>query len=119
MTLPAKRAAAADGGGGFVLGWRGQKEPRGARPGPLVARMDGATRQGRERARGKALPSTSSGQAAVATRYLSRSIGESARLFVAFENLTDTKIVVNRSPLELLGTPFQVRGGIYLGIRRR
>ncbi len=44
---------------------------------------------------------------------LSRSLGEAARAFVAFENLTDTEIIVNRSPVDRLGAPFQIRGGIY------
>ena len=43
---------------------------------------------------------------------VSRSIGETAQLFVTFENLTGERIVTNRSPVEFLGTPFQIRGGI-------
>jgi outer membrane receptor protein involved in Fe transport len=43
---------------------------------------------------------------------ISRSIGGSAQIFVMFENLTGERIVTNRSPVEFLGTPFQVRGGV-------
>lgn len=43
---------------------------------------------------------------------VSRSIGETAQIFVVFENLTGERIVTNRSPVEFLGTPFQVRGGV-------
>jgi hypothetical protein len=38
---------------------------------------------------------------------------------VAFENLTGANIVFNRSPVELLGTPFQVRGGLYFSVHER
>jgi iron complex outermembrane recepter protein len=44
--------------------------------------------------------------------HVSRSIGEQARIFVAFENLNNAEIITNRSPVDLLGTPFQVRGGL-------
>jgi outer membrane receptor protein involved in Fe transport len=44
--------------------------------------------------------------------HVSQSVGRLARLFIAFENLTDANIVFNRSPVELLSTPFQVRGGL-------
>lgn len=50
---------------------------------------------------------------------LSRSLGESARLFLALENLTDAKIITNRSPVEFIGAPFQIRGGIYFRFHRR
>jgi len=43
---------------------------------------------------------------------VSRAVGESAQVFVMFENLTGERIVTNRSPVEFLGTPFQVRGGV-------
>ena len=43
---------------------------------------------------------------------ISRSIGDMAQIFVMFENLTGERIVTNRSPVEFLGTPFQVRGGV-------
>jgi outer membrane receptor protein involved in Fe transport len=43
---------------------------------------------------------------------VSRSVGQSAQVFVMFENLTGERIVTNRSPVEFLGTPFQVRGGV-------
>ncbi|MSO19236.1 MAG: TonB-dependent receptor [Acidobacteria bacterium] len=49
--------------------------------------------------------------------HVSRGLGEFARLFVAIENLNDAKIITNRSPVDLLGTPFQVRGGIHITIR--
>jgi outer membrane receptor protein involved in Fe transport len=49
---------------------------------------------------------------------LSRSLGESARLFVALENLTDTTIITNRSPVAFIGAPFQVRGGFYFRLHR-
>jgi len=43
---------------------------------------------------------------------VSKTVGESAQVFVMFENLTGERIVTNRSPVEFLGTPFQVRGGV-------
>jgi outer membrane receptor protein involved in Fe transport len=51
--------------------------------------------------------------------HVSRSIGESSQLFVTFENLTGERIVTNRSPVEFLGTPFQIRGGISFRLREQ
>ena len=50
--------------------------------------------------------------------HLSHSLGESARLFLSLENVTDSKILVRRTPVEVIGTPFQIRGGIYFQLRR-
>lgn len=50
--------------------------------------------------------------------HLSHSIGETAQFFITFENLTAEKIVVNRSPVDFLGTPFQIRGGVSFQLRR-
>ncbi len=50
--------------------------------------------------------------------HLSHSLGESARLFVSLENVTDAKILVRRTPVEVIGTPFQIRGGVYFQLRR-
>jgi outer membrane receptor protein involved in Fe transport len=50
---------------------------------------------------------------------VSRSVGSTTRLFVAFENLTGANIVFNRSPVELLSTPFQVRGGLQFSIHEQ
>ena len=44
--------------------------------------------------------------------HFSRQLGEMALLFVAIENLNAAEIITNRSPVDLLGTPRQVRGGI-------
>ncbi len=50
--------------------------------------------------------------------HLSHSLGDSARLFVSLENVTDAKILVRRTPVEVIGTPFQIRGGVYFQLRR-
>ncbi len=49
--------------------------------------------------------------------HVSHPIGEMAQIFVTFENLTGERIVTNRSPVEFLGTPFQIRGGISIRLR--
>ncbi|MBI2817884.1 MAG: TonB-dependent receptor [Acidobacteria bacterium] len=49
---------------------------------------------------------------------ISRWLGESARLFVALENLTDTKIIVSRTPVDFIGTPFVARAGISFRLHR-
>ena len=49
---------------------------------------------------------------------ITKSIGESARVFVALENLTDAKIIVTRSPVDFIGTPFMVRGGVFISLGR-
>ncbi|MCH8268473.1 MAG: TonB-dependent receptor [Acidobacteria bacterium] len=50
--------------------------------------------------------------------HLSHSLGDSARLFVSLENITDSKILVRRTPVDVIGTPFQIRGGVYFQFRR-
>lgn len=50
--------------------------------------------------------------------HISRGLGEMASVFLALENMTDARIVVNRSPVDFLATPFQIRGGIYFKLRR-
>ncbi|MBI4444625.1 MAG: TonB-dependent receptor [Acidobacteria bacterium] len=49
--------------------------------------------------------------------YLARGFGDSMRAFLAMENLTDTRIIVNRSPVDFIGTPFQIRAGIDFQLR--
>jgi outer membrane receptor protein involved in Fe transport len=50
---------------------------------------------------------------------VSQELGESVRLFLSLENMTDTRPLVNRSPVDFLGAPFQVRGGLHLRFHRR
>ena len=49
---------------------------------------------------------------------ISRPLGEAAKLFLALENITDAEILVNRSPVDFLGAPFQVRGGLLIQFDR-
>ncbi len=53
---------------------------------------------------------------------LSRGLGESARVFISLENLTDAKILTTRilspRPVDFVGTPFAVRGGIYIRLHK-
>ena len=51
--------------------------------------------------------------------HISHPLGEQGWLFLAVENLTNTEILVNRSPVDFLGTPFQIRGGIYFRLFHR
>jgi outer membrane receptor protein involved in Fe transport len=50
---------------------------------------------------------------------VSQELRESVRLFLSLENMTDTRPLVNRSPVDFLGAPFQVRGGLHLRFHRR
>jgi outer membrane receptor protein involved in Fe transport len=43
----------------------------------------------------------------------SRTLGESSSVFLSFENLTNTEIQVQRTPVTFIGTPFAVRAGIH------
>ena len=42
---------------------------------------------------------------------------EQISVLVAMENITDTEILVNRSPVDFTGPPFSIRGGIQLSFR--
>ena len=50
---------------------------------------------------------------------LSQKLSESARVFLSLENLTDVRPLVNRSPVDFIGAPFQIRGGLHLRWQRR
>jgi outer membrane receptor protein involved in Fe transport len=50
---------------------------------------------------------------------VARTLGETGRLFVAMENLTDAEILTSRTPVNFTGPPFAIRAGIHLQIGRR
>ena len=45
---------------------------------------------------------------------ISHDLTAAARIFLSMENITNAKILVGRSPVDSIGTPFMVRGGIFL-----
>jgi outer membrane receptor protein involved in Fe transport len=45
---------------------------------------------------------------------IARDLGTAARIFVSLENVTDARILTARSPVDFIGTPFLVRGGVLL-----
>ncbi|MBI4459935.1 MAG: TonB-dependent receptor [Acidobacteria bacterium] len=49
----------------------------------------------------------------------SQELSQIARLFVSLENLTNSRPLVNRSPVDFLGAPFQARGGLHLRFGHR